>query len=310
MRFQLINWYDFKITFLTETVVGESPVINKVFCEILSSELGISQSECKKVVIQQRDRFLKRILRVSSIRGLIRFSSEFLIELLANQYFDKSAVCSFVSDLKSYGVPVCIYGEELDNSTLNILKNKEWIVSDGNRLIYKNYPCLACSIFGTTGLPSLVIFSFKRGDYRKTESYITSGKIMRLRFFNEILLGRTGRKLLIETIPKDTSIVLSVGIKKPLIESLYVKNSNYNSEAVALSVIWLAFQLINAGIFRLGRFKSRGFGRIRIDSASNGDMEKIKNSLGIKVKETYYDLLTKKALEVVKEELRERLCCK
>lgn len=193
-----------------------------------------------------------------------------------------------------------------------VLANLGWIELDKEEKIvrFKNYPCLACSFFGTSGLKSLVKISLLKKDRKVFEKEIGKEctEVRDFLFAHQFDDPRNKRrKMFLEVIKKEVNedkcgIMINISIRKPLTEKLYVKGK-FNVFEVGVSLIWLSLLLINGGLLRFGRFTSRGLGHIKIVPMQDsfGKIVKKLNTSG------RYSSITKRSMEIIVEELRSRL---
>ncbi|MHA1594369.1 MAG: RAMP superfamily CRISPR-associated protein [Candidatus Baldrarchaeia archaeon] len=292
---------DFYVVFLSETLTGEQPTISG----ILAPKLG------KRSVLQFRNPNLQPVLRTTSMKGLIRHAAEFLIEKVAENILPQQAsqeetqegvaVCSYLSISGQPHVPRCILpASNLDPRVKEKMERLKWILKEENKIIYKNYPCLSCSIFGTTGLKSLVSISFVKENQPQIQTsespVITS--ITSFYFTHQFIRG--GSPLYVDAIKPGPlyNFLLRITIKRPKTPHLHVK-SDFDPITVATSVIYLSTLVINSGLFRLGRFKSRGLGWIQLIPKNTDTLKEI-------LKATSNNLI-EAAKKVLEEELKSRL---
>ena len=285
---------------MSDAIVGEPANISRDLCEILS--IG-NINECRKCLILNRNIMLKRVLRATSLRGILRASAEYIIETLSLSLFNKSSICSY---LKGSGYkPLCkIPLKDDSNKEKRIFIDAGWIDlnKNGNIASWKNYPCLACSFFGTSGLRSLIQVTFLKNNVKVFEREINDKYVSKKYYiFSHQAITRK-RRLFLEVIKKNSRFDFNILLLKPLIKKLYVKG-DFSIEEVGVSIIWLSFLPINAGLIRFGRFKSRGLGHIQIISESES-FNKIANILNTKENS---DNITRKSIEIIKNELNNRL---
>jgi hypothetical protein len=164
---------------------------------------------------------------------------------------------------------------------------------------FNNYPCIPCSVFGATGLRSMVTVSLDRYFVSKVEP-----NSFRRLFFNEVMRGFRGNRvqpLLIHALKAGGEIALNVTLAGGGPQGL--RSKSCPPYTLAAAVLWLAVQLVNAGFFRLGRFKSRGLGVLRI-TPKEDTLSKLARLLGA---ENNSAGVTARANEVLESELRARL---
>ena len=286
----------FKLRYLSNVLVGETPDISKDICSFTRLNNKItSVEECKKSIIFTRNIWLRRVIRASSLRGLIRASAEYIVESISRATFNKNAVCSYLNTLHK---PTCKIPLEKDN--IEMFSKIGWVEIREGKIKYKNYTCLICSFFGTSGLKSLIEITFAKNSLKNFEEVIENVDIKRYLFSHQISDNKR-RKLLLEMAKKNSNFIVNVSIRKPLLEKLYVKGES-NIYRVGVSLIWLSLLPINAGLIRLGRFKSRGLGYVEI-KYTRDTFNKI---AGLINTSSFYNV-TKRALEIIKSELRARL---
>lgn len=296
---------EFRVLLKSPAVTGEDPDSSRELLTIL----GFREENARKSVAQhygllsvQEAGFL---IRASGFKGLLRVASEYLVELKSLNLGLGHAVCSFL-DAGGIGMPKCVLPLPLGEGTgearefLEALKGARWVVIGGDRVEFNNYPCIPCSVFGATGLKSMVTVSFDRGFVRKVEP----SSFYRL-FFNEVMRGepRGGsvRPLLIHALKAGGEIALNVTLAGGGPQGL--RSKSCPPRTLAAAVLWLAAQLVNAGFFRLGRFKSRGLGVLQI-APTEDTLSKLAQLLGA---ENTSAGVTAKANEVLESELRARL---
>ncbi len=303
-RMQPVN-LEFQVLLKSPAVTGEDPDSSRELLTIL----GFGEEDARKSVAQhygllsvQEAGFL---IRASSFKGLLRVASEYLVELKSLKLGLGHAVCSFL-DAGGIGMPKCVLPPPLGEGAgeargfLEALKGARWVVIGGDRVEFNNYPCIPCSVFGATGLKSMVTVSFGRGFVRKVEP----SSFHRL-FFNEVMReesrGGNVRPLLLYALEAGREITLNVTLAGGGPQGL--RSKSCPPYTLAAAVLWLAVQLVNAGFFRLGRFKSRGLGVLRITPAED-TLSKLARLLGA---ENNSAGVTARANEVLESELRARL---
>jgi hypothetical protein len=305
-RVQPVN-LEFQVLLKSPAVTGEDPDSSRELLTIL----GFREEEAKKSVAQhygllsvQETGFL---VRASSFKGLLRVASEYVVELKSLNLGLGHAVCSFL-DIGGMGMPKCMLPLPLEEETSEPLKRKfreilereRWVVTGNDRVEFNNYPCIPCSVFGATGLRSMVTVSFGRNFVLK----VRPGSFHRL-FFNEVmrreLQGGDVRPLLLHALKAGGEIALTVKLSSWGPQGL--RSKSCPPHALAAAVLWLAVQLVNAGFFRLGRFKSRGLGVLQI-APTGRTLSALAQLLGVKPVEAN---ITKRAIEILENELRTRL---
>jgi hypothetical protein len=146
----------------------------------------------------------------------------------------------------------------------------------------------------------MVTVSFGRGFV----SEVKPSSFYRL-FFNEMMRresrGGNVRLLLIHALKAGGEIALNVTLAGGGPQGL--RSKSCPPHTLAAAVLWLAEQLVNAGFFRLGRFKSRGLGVLQI-APTEDTLSKLAQLLGA---ENTSAEVTAKANEVLGSELRARL---
>jgi len=264
---------------------------------------------CRKVVLQHRDYRLRRVLRASSIRGLLRSASEYVIEAISRRHFNKVAVCSFLKyedDSRKPGMPLCKLplNPSEDRKLVEYLESIGWLERSGGVTKYYNYPCLACSLFGALGIKSPLVVALQENSGREAFSVeIKDAKITKHRFVHEIR-KRISSPLILESIPSGCEFTVIISIGRGPCEKLYVRKESF--ERVATAALWLAVQVINAGFFRLGRFKSRGMGRIYM-YPSKESLNVLCEILNCRRNTNVWNELTRKSASFIKTELGARL---
>lgn len=304
----------FKITNRSLTVTGEDP---ETSTQILRIVEGI---EARKVVLQQYGLVSTSesgyIFRTTSLKGLLRAASEYVVEMRARALGLGPAVCSFIregeGELQGLGMSKCILPVDTSKGFPKKAKELGWIRIEENREVYRNYPCIPCSIFGATGLRGLVSLYFIEKDSPSTAHQV-SQKRFEFKFFHEKMRGR-GTPLEVYGVEEEKLegfLCLLVRSGHPL-RKLYAKSTE--PPRLALSVIWLAIQLINAGFFRLGRFKSRGLGWVELWPADPQSYKRLAQAILQEQNPAYtqkqnnaYTELTSKSLKLLDEELQSRL---
>ena len=293
----------FKLTAKSDILCSENPEVSKYICNVLKL------NHCEKSLIQHRDLKMNAVLRASSIRGLVRTASEYVIEMLARKLGKENAVCSFL-ELKTsgsgFGYILCKIPLDPvnDKQLIEYLKNIGWLKEKHHRLEFKNYPCLSCSLFGTTGLKSIISISLINDRCVGFMSPVPLLKDHLLKFSHEVIIKRKYLKpLKINAIASGNEFYVQVVVLKAPLRRL-IARSEHMPEEVALATIWLALQLINLGFFRLGRFKSRGFGRVYFSFASEDDLKKVCKVLSC---EENLEKLTLRSITVLEDELKARL---
>ncbi len=298
MSSRLLN-LKFNVEFLSDTLVGEADVSSEL-CKICNLA---DENICGKSVILTRNIFLKRVLRASNFRGVIRASAEYIVEALSLSSFNRNAICSYLRDSKNinFRFSCKIPFKEEDKKILELYKWIKIDESEGN-IIYKNYPCLVCSFFGTAGLRSLIQVTFVNSNDNKIFEQEIDNEFIGKKCYLFSHQTEGGKKLFLEFIKKGGKGKIHVSIRDPLVKSFYVKSS-FKVFQVGVALIWLSFLPINGGVIRFGRFGSRGFGHLKITATyeSLNDIAEILNT-----KNDFY-AITDKSLNIIIEELRKRL---
>ena len=99
---------DFKLRLLSPTLTGEDSKTSEYLCRLLS--IVDDANLCRKVIIQHRNYRFRAVLRASSIRGLLRSASEYVIETVSRRHFNRVAVCTFLDyedRNRKPGMPLC-----------------------------------------------------------------------------------------------------------------------------------------------------------------------------------------------------------
>ena len=290
---------EFRALLKTPAVTGEDTKMSEAVLRIL----GFRESDARKSVAQhyglltvQRAGFL---VRASSFKGLLRVASEYVVELKSLNLGLGHAVCSFL-DVDGIGMPKCVLPLPTEDKLRRVLERERWVVFDRDRVEFVNYPCVPCSIFGATGLRSMVSVSFGGSFARemKPRSY-------RRLFFNEVMRGELQgerlRPLLLYALEAGGEIALNVKLTGGGPQGL--RSKSCPPHTLAAATLWLAVQLVNSGFFRLGRFKSRGLGVLQImpSDATLGVLARLLAA------EPDVNEITKRANEVLESELKVRL---
>jgi CRISPR/Cas system CSM-associated protein Csm3 (group 7 of RAMP superfamily) len=290
---------EFRALLKSPAVTGEDPDSSRDLLGILGfgEEARKSVAQHFGLLTAQRAGFL---VRASSLKGLLRVASEYAVELKSLSLGLGHAVCSFL-DVGGVGTPKCVLPPPPPEDELRkVLEGERWVTTSRDRVEFNNYPCVPCSVFGATGLKSMVSVSFNGSFARE----VKPRSFHRL-FFNEVmrreLQGRDVRPLLIHALGAGGEIALRVTLAGGGPRGL--RSKSCPPRTLAAAVLWLAVQLVNAGFFRLGRFKSRGLGVLQI--APTKDTLSAMAQL-LEAEETGAGV-TAKANEVLESELKARL---
>jgi len=297
----------FDVVTKTPTLTGEDAKTSQA---ILTMLIGSNMNKAKAIVQQYGFLSIDKtgfIVRASSFKGLLRVASEYIVELKSIELGLGHAVCSFLDVEGSIGFPSCVLPIDLENNEqrkkVEVFKKAKWINIQDDKIVYNNYPCIPCAIFGAPGLKSLVRISLNGDAVAPVET--TQYKLY---FFNE--LGRSKHQpekklnpLIFEAIKPGTIISLEISFASNLAKLRGLRAKTCDPIQLGVATIWLAIQLINSGFFRLGRFKSRGLGRIEINPRED-TLKIISEILGA---EPSYATITKKAFTILENELKERL---
>jgi len=236
-----IKWLRSDITYRTAIfealIIAEEPLrIGKG-----REELPLGASDLPVIRIKEVSRGIETpYIPGSSLKGVYRSASE----QISKQYNVKPEPCSGLANNNCMAKNKQVYNKIL-----------EYIKKDGNEdtalQMFEEVACIICKLFGTQSYKSKIHFN---DAYPFTDAEITVSTGTKIGIAIDRTTGAAARGALynVEYVSPGSKFNLRIIM--------------YNLPNYALGLITQVTNMIDEGYIKLGGFKSRGFGKVRIDS--------------------------------------------